>query len=154
MIVLVVLTHSCFLCLQIHPLEGEAIQVHGMWKRVLSVKDFGRAQNFAHGGVTSQVPRMQQELQPKIKLEDTSSNALWSQQASFGPLGCVPRSVFYQSSFGEFTPWLVSQTVDSGPANAFTKRWSMSLTTFPCSRRSKENFRFLNWGYYEALALL
>lgn len=48
--------------LQVYSLEGEAIQVHGVWQRILSIANAGRAQNSAFGRVPAQVPSVQSEF--------------------------------------------------------------------------------------------
>lgn len=44
---------------QIHSLEGEAIQMHGMWEGFLSVENLGCSQDTAYGGIAAQVSSVQ-----------------------------------------------------------------------------------------------
>ena len=60
--------------LQVHPLEGEAIQVWRVWEGVLPVTYAGSAQDPAHGGVASQVSGVQQELQPALQPQDAPAH--------------------------------------------------------------------------------
>ena len=59
----------------LHPLAGEAFQMRRMRQRFLPVQNYGRPQNFAHGGVAAQVPDLSQELQPEVQPEDTPADA-------------------------------------------------------------------------------
>ncbi|KAK1122102.1 hypothetical protein K0M31_009942 [Melipona bicolor] len=60
---------------QVHPQQGEAIQMRGVRQRILSEQDTRGAQDPPHGGVAAQVSRLFQEFQPEEQPEDPPSHA-------------------------------------------------------------------------------
>ena len=71
---LIVLLALPWSLLQVHPLEGEAVQVRRVWQGVLPVPDPGRAQDPTHGRVPPQVSGVQSQFQPALQPQDPPAN--------------------------------------------------------------------------------
>lgn len=119
--------------------------MYGVWERILPIADAGRAQNLAYGRISPQVPGMQQELQPKIELEDAPANAQRREQASPRAFGRMPGGFLNESVRELFTrPF----------AQAFTSPATTSPAPEPApvaSRRPQKNARLLNRRHHETL---
>jgi len=70
------------LTLQVHPQQGETVQVRRMRQRLLPESHSGGAQDPAHGGVTAQVSGLCQKFQSEEQPEDSSSHAHGHQTVS------------------------------------------------------------------------
>lgn len=61
--------------LQVYSQQRETVQVHRVRQGILSEQDAGCPQDFAHGGIAAQVPRLRQEFQSEEQPQDPSSHS-------------------------------------------------------------------------------
>ena len=66
---------ECFLSVQLHPLEGEAVQVRRLRQRILPVAHFGRPPDPSPGGIAAQVSGLFAQLQPALQPQDSPADA-------------------------------------------------------------------------------